>query len=100
MQTLIFCGECHKEITLRLMTRFEILGRIVNLLNQLDDATLQDVLTKLEGNITDETLDVITYGADDTEHLLSSPSNAEDLNLAVKELSRQDLLKPKAEHAA
>ena len=82
------------------MTRFEIIGRIVNHLQMLDDSALQDLLTKLEGDITDETLDVITYGADDTEHLLSSPSNAEDLNHAIEELRGQDLLVPEPEHAA
>ena len=82
------------------MTRFEIIGRIVNNLQMLDNAALQDLLTKLEGDITDETLDVITYGADDTEHLLSSSSNAEDLNHAIEELRGQDLLAPEPEYAA
>ena len=82
------------------MTRFEIIGRIVNHLQMLDNAALQDLLTKLEGDIIDETLDVITYGADDTEHLLSSPSNTEDLNHAIEELMGQDLLVPEPEHAA
>ena len=61
------------------MKRFELLGRIVNHLYKLDDEALQEVLAELEGDITDENLEVITYGTDDTEHLLSSSGNAERL---------------------
>ena len=74
------------------MKRFELLGRIVNHLYQLDDEALQDVLAGLEGDITDESLDIITYGTDDTEHLLSSSGNAERLSQAIEELRGQDLL--------
>ncbi len=82
------------------MIRCEIIERIVNHLHRLDDVALQDLLAELEGDITDKTLDIITYGADDTEHLLSSPSNAEDLNHAIEELMDQDLLVPEPKHAA
>jgi hypothetical protein len=68
------------------MTRFETIGRIVEHLHDLDDASLADLLTELSGNITDKTLDVITHGKDDTEHLQSSLANAKDLDKAVKEL--------------
>ncbi len=40
------------------MARFELIERIVNHL------ALQDLLLELEHDITDESLDVITYGAD------------------------------------
>ena len=82
------------------MTRFELLGRIMNHLHQLTDVELQTLLTTLEDEITDETLDVITYGTDDTEHLLSSQQNAEDLNQAIQELSHQELIIPDTSHAA
>lgn len=82
------------------MTRFERLGRIMNHLHQLTDVELQTLLTTIEGDITDETMDVITYGTDDTEHLLSSQQNAEALNQAVEELSHQELIIPDISHAA
>ncbi|NET56024.1 MAG: hypothetical protein F6K47_07585 [Symploca sp. SIO2E6] len=82
------------------MIRGEIIEQIVNHLHRLDDTALQDLLAELEGDITDTTLDIITYGADDTEHLLSSQSNAEDLHHAIAELNAQDLLVPEPKHAA
>ena len=89
------------------MKRFELIGQIVTHLHNLDDASLQCLLTELEAaaaaaeeEITDETLEAITYGADDTEHLLSSPNNAEDLHRAIEELQGKDLLMPELEHAA
>ena len=51
------------------MERAETIEHIVNHLHSLTDEALQELLTELEGDITDETLEVITYGADDTEHL-------------------------------
>ena len=80
------------------MTRFEIMGRIVDHLHGLDDASLEDILAELSGDITDETVQVITYGKDDTEHLQRGAVNAEDLNQAVKELSGHKLLTP--QHAS
>lgn len=82
------------------MTRFELIGRIVNHLQSLNDSALHSLLAQLEGNITDDTLDVITYGADDTEHLISSPDNIEDLYDALDELGDYDLLMPKSKNAA
>ncbi|MEM9215824.1 MAG: hypothetical protein AAGD25_15965 [Cyanobacteria bacterium P01_F01_bin.150] len=82
------------------MTRFELLGCIMNHLHQLTDVELQALLTTLESEITDETVNAITYGTDDTEHLLSSQQNAEDLKQAVQELSHQELIIPDASHAA
>lgn len=82
------------------MERAETIEHIVNHLHSLTDEALQELLTELEGDITDETLEVITYGADDTEHLLSNPSNAKDLQAAIEKLNGQDLLIPEAEHAA
>lgn len=82
------------------MKRFELIGRIIYQLQELDDSALHVLLARLEGNITDETLEVITYGADDTEHLLSSPNNTEDLNDALDELVDYDLLMPKSKNAA
>ncbi|MEO0491177.1 MAG: hypothetical protein AAFZ49_16740, partial [Cyanobacteria bacterium J06659_2] len=78
------------------MARFELIGRIVENLYQLDDIDLQSLLTQLEDELTDETITVITYGADDTEHLLSSPRNAEILNQAVEDLKDQELLTPES----
>jgi predicted AAA+ superfamily ATPase len=74
------------------MQRFELLGRIVNYLHKLDDEALRDLLAELQGEITDASLDVITYGTDDTEHLLSSSGNAERLSQAIEELGGQELL--------
>ena len=82
------------------MTRFELLGRIMNHLHQLTDVELQALLSTLEIEITDETVDIITYGTNDTEHLLSSQQNAEDLNQAVQELSSQELIISDISHAA
>jgi hypothetical protein len=76
------------------MTRFETMGRIVEQLRSLDDASLEKLLAELPGDLTDETIDAITYGRDDTEHLRSSPVNAEDLKQAVKELEGYRLLTP------
>ena len=72
------------------MERLELLERIVTHLNELDDEALEDLLSELEPDITDESLDVITYGADDTEHLLSSSRNAAILNQAMNELQGQE----------
>jgi hypothetical protein len=80
------------------MTRFEVIGRIVEHLHSLDDSSLEGLLTELSTAITDERLEVVTYGKDDTEHLQSSSVNAKDLEEAVKELKNLKLLAP--EHAA
>jgi hypothetical protein len=76
------------------MTRFEIMGRIIDHLHNLGDASLEELLTELSATITDETLAVITHGKDDTEHLQSSSVNAKDLDKAVKELENHKLLIP------
>ncbi len=75
-----------------LMSRFELIEQIMTRLDKLDDEALQRLLLGLEDDITDQNLDVITYGADDTEHLLSSSSNAEILYQAIEELQGQELL--------
>lgn len=80
------------------MNRFEVIGRIVEHLHSLDDAALQALLTELSTAITDERLEAITHGKDDTEHLQNSPVNAKDLDEAVKELKNLKLLAP--QHAA
>lgn len=68
------------------MTRFELIGRITEKLHTLDQDDLLNLLAQLEDEITDENMTVITYGADDTEHLLSNPKNAEILNRAAERL--------------
>jgi hypothetical protein len=80
------------------MTRFEVIGRIVEHLHSLDDSSLEGLLTELSTAITDEKLEVITHDKDDTEHLQSSSVNATDLDEAVKELKNLKLLTP--QHAA
>jgi uncharacterized protein (DUF433 family) len=51
--------------------------------------------TEIETAIQEnQAIDVITYGADDTEHLLSSSNNAEILKQALEELKGQKLLTP------
>ncbi len=79
---------------LRSMTRFEVLGRIVEHLHSLDDPSLEAFLTELSTAITDEKLQPITHGKNDTEHLYSSPVNSKDLDEAVKELKDLKLLTP------
>jgi len=75
------------------MERLELIERIVNHLHKLNDEALQDLLLDLEqDNITDENLDLVTYGANDTEHLLSSSRNAEMLHEAMRELQDRELL--------
>ena len=69
------------------MTRFETIGRIVAQLHTLSDEALEDLLAGVLGELTDETVQAVTHGADDTEHLLSSAVNAEDLARAKKALS-------------
>ena len=76
------------------MTRPEIIGCILEHLHCLDDVSLEKLLAELSGDISDEMLEVITYGNDDTEHLLSSPINAKHLERAVKELEGHKLLMP------
>lgn len=80
------------------MTRFEVMGRIVEQLHSLDDVALEALLTELSTTITDERLESITHGKDDTEHLQSSSVNTKDLDEAVKELKNLKLLTP--QHAA
>ncbi len=80
------------------MTRFETIGRIVAQLHTLDDDALEDLLAEVSGEITDETAQVITHGSDDTKHLLSSVTNAEDLERAKEELKGYKFLTP--EHAS
>ncbi|NEQ97550.1 MAG: hypothetical protein F6K30_12640 [Cyanothece sp. SIO2G6] len=82
------------------MNRFELLGRIITHLHQLNDAALFQLLAQLDGEITDETLNVITHGADDTEHLLSTPNNATDLEQAMEELKHHTLPTPETEYVA
>ena len=81
------------------MIPLEITDRIVNQLHRLNDTELQNLLNELENDITDETLEVITYGGDDTEHLLSSSSNRKDLEQAIEEFKKQDLLMPDPKYA-
>ena len=76
------------------MPRFEVIGRIVSYLQILSDEALLDLLIELENGFTDESIEVITYGSNDTEHLLSSPSNARDLQQTVEELNGKNLLVP------
>jgi hypothetical protein len=76
------------------MTRFEVIGRIVEHLYSLGDTSLEALLTELSIAITDERLEVITHGRDDTEHLQNSPVNAKDLDDAVEELKNLKLLTP------
>lgn len=74
------------------MSRFELIEQIMTHLYKLNDESLERLLLGLEGDITDQSLDVITYGIDDTEHLLSSSNNAELLSQAMDELRGQELL--------
>lgn len=75
------------------MERLELIEQIVTHLHKLDNESLQDLLLDLEqDNITDENLDFVTYGANDTEHLLSSSRNAEMLQEAMRELKDRELL--------
>ena len=76
------------------MPRFEVIGRIVSYLQILSDEALLDLLVEIENGFTDESIEVITYGSNDTEHLLSSPSNARDLQQTVEELNGKNLLVP------
>ena len=76
------------------MSRFETIGRIVEHLHSLEDASLEELLADLSGDIADETMDVVTYGKDDTEHLQSSPANVKNLERAMKELEGRKLLMP------
>ena len=80
------------------MTRFEVIGRILEHLHGLDDTSLEALLTELSTAITDERLESVTYGKDDTEHLQSSSVNIKDLDEAVRELKDRKLLSP--QHAA
>jgi hypothetical protein len=74
------------------MTSVELIQKIIIHLHQLDDEALEDLLSKLERDITDENLDIVTYGANDTEHLLNSPQNAKILYQTMEELQDQALL--------
>lgn len=79
------------------MNRFEVIGRILAQLELRDQASLEILLLSLE-NDDDSESSIITRGANDTEHLLSSPLNAADLDNAVHELAHLDLLTP--QHAS
>ena len=69
-------------------------------LQLLSDEMLRDLLNGLEDDITEQNLEVVTYGNDDTEHLLSSSRNAEDLEQAVAELDGKTLLIPETGNVA
>lgn len=79
------------------MNRFEVIGRIVAQLELRDQASLEALLLSLENNDESERT-IITRGTNDTEHLLSSPFNAADLDNAVQELANYDFLMP--QHAS
>lgn len=79
------------------MTRFELLGRIITYFHQPDDTDLLQLLTQLDSDITDETLNVITHSADNTKHLLNNPNNAADLEQAMGELKHHTLFTPETE---
>ncbi|MGB0562842.1 MAG: hypothetical protein ACPGVO_13715 [Spirulinaceae cyanobacterium] len=77
------------------MTRTELVQQIVTRLHQLTDIELRDLLLRLEqreAEVTDANLSVITYGADETEHLLSSAKNSEILHQALEELKGKESL--------
>ncbi|MEM7738849.1 MAG: hypothetical protein AAF267_24025 [Deinococcota bacterium] len=76
------------------MNRFELLGRMMDYLQDLDDASLRKLVESLPEEITDETIKVITYGNDDTEHMEHSPVNAADLIKAMEELKDLDFVMP------
>ena len=76
------------------MIRFETMERIVERLHELADISLKALLIDLSNEVTDKTLNAVTYGEDDTEHLQSSFINTEDLDKAVTELEGRELLSP------
>ena len=50
-----------------------------------DDLDTDRIDPERDEDLTDDTVDVMTYGSDDTEHLLSSPANAALLYQALTE---------------
>jgi hypothetical protein len=83
----------------------EAVGAIVSLVLQYVDrpGALEQVVKeicleasanglKLEHDITDENLEMVTYGTNDTEHLLNSSKNVEILSQAMEEFQDQALL--------
>jgi hypothetical protein len=80
------------------MTRFEMLGRLMNYLQGLDDTALEVLMDAISQDITDDTMSVITYGKDDTEHIEHSPVDAADLARAIEDLKDYKFITP--EHAS
>lgn len=70
------------------MNRSEMIGHIVQRLQTLEDADLQQLLEQLDTPINDETMQVITYGANDTEHIQSSAKNARNLEQALANIRK------------
>lgn len=65
-----------------------MIGRIVQQLQALEDADLQQLLEQLDNTINDDTMHVITYGANDTEHLQSSAKNTHELEQALADIRK------------
>lgn len=60
-----------------------MIGRIVQQLQTLENEDLKQLLEQLEDTLNDDTMQVITYGANDTEHIQSSAKNARQLEQAL-----------------
>lgn len=76
------------------INRFELIGKIVAELSYQDEATLQTILSMCEEELTDENIEVITYGKDDTEHILASPKDKAYLDEMVKKYAQYEKVMP------
>jgi hypothetical protein len=74
------------------MNRAEMIGRIVQQLQTLENEDLKQLLEQLEDTINDDTMQVITYGANDTEHIQSSAKNARQLEQALEEIRKNHII--------
>ncbi len=69
-----------------------MIGRIVQQLQTLENEDLKQLLEQLEDTINDDTMQVITYGANDTEHIQSSAKNARQLEQALEEIRKNHII--------
>lgn len=76
------------------MQRQEILESLNSKLSYLSDEVLASLLNIVNSiEVTEDEEGYITYGNDDTEHLLSNPANEQWLRESIKEIEQGNTIK-------
>lgn len=82
------------------MNRFELIGKIVEELIYQDEDTLRIILAMCAEELTDDTINVVTYGKDDTEHIMASSDIAPLIEDIQEVKNNHTIIMPKLEQVA